>query len=128
MEPVLSDVEDEDIHVSEQSGEEEKSLSLAASIVLDDGRTEADHQSVAKTTVEPVLSDVEDEDIFEQSGEEEKRSSLAASVVLDDGRTEADGQSVATTTSHHTDHVALVEAATPMLLDSSEESDSAAEL
>ena len=80
--------------------------------------------------MEPVLSDVEDEDIHvsEQSGEEENRSSLAASVVLDDGRTEADGQSVATTTSHHADHVALVEAVTPMLLDSSEESDSAAEL
>ena len=60
-------------------------------------------------------SDVEDEPVT-QNSDEENHLSLVTSVVADNART--DEQSVAMTTSHETDHATLMEAATPVLLDS----------
>ena len=71
-------------------------------------------------------SDVEDEPGTQQS-DEENRLSLVTSVTDDDARTLADEQSVAVTTSHETDRVTLMEAVTPMLLDSYEDDDSVAQ-
>lgn len=62
-------------------------------------------------------SDVEDERVTQQS-DEENHLSLVTSVVADDARTVVDEQSVTMTTSHETVHVTLMEAATPVLLDS----------
>ena len=62
-------------------------------------------------------SDVEDE-LVTQKSDEENHLSLVTSVVADDARTAVDELSVAMITSQETDHVTLVEAATPVLLDS----------
>ena len=62
-------------------------------------------------------SDVEDEPVT-QNSDEENHLSLVTSVVADNARIEEDEQSVAMTTSHETDHATLMEAATPVLLDS----------
>ncbi|KAJ7312212.1 hypothetical protein OS493_039801 [Desmophyllum pertusum] len=84
--------------------------------------------TLAETPEEPLLSASSDvEDIPQQSDEEGNRSSLVTSVAPVDTGTETDEQSVAMTTSHQTDHVTLMEAATPMLLDSYEDDEAAAQ-
>lgn len=71
-------------------------------------------------------SDVEDEPVTQQS-DEENHLSLVTSVVADDARTVVDEQSVGMTTSHETGHVTLMEAATPVLLDSYGQDEGAAQ-
>ena len=62
-------------------------------------------------------SAVEDEPVTQQS-DEENHLSLVTSVVADDARTVVDEQLLAMTTSHKTGYVTLMEAATPVPLDS----------
>ena len=67
-------------------------------------------------------SDVGGEPVTQQSVEE-NRLLFVPSVADDDAGTVTDEQSVAMATSHETDHATLMEAATPMFLDSHEEED-----
>ena len=82
-------------------------------------------QALAESPEKPVISTSSDaggEPVTQQSVEE-KRLLFVASVADDDVGPVTDEQSVATTTSHETDHATLMDAATPMLLDSHEEED-----
>ena len=84
-------------------------------------------KALAESPEKPVIStssDVGGEPVTQQSVEE-NRLLFVASVADDDDDAGivTDEQSVAMTTSHETDHATLMEAATPMLLDSHEEED-----
>ena len=83
-------------------------------------------KALAESPEKPVIStssDVGGEPVTQQSVEENRLLFVASVADDDDAGTVTDEQSVAMTTSHETDHATLMEAATPMLLDSHEEED-----
>jgi len=86
-------------------------------------------EALAESPEKPVIStssDVEDEPVTQQS-DEENHLSLVTSVVADDARTVVDEQLLAMTTSHKTGYVTLMEAATPVPLDSYGQDESVAQ-
>lgn len=85
--------------------------------------------ALAESPEKPEISassDAADENVLQQS-DEENRISPITSINADEAGTATDEQSITMTTSHQTDHVTLMEEATPRLLDSYEEDEGAAQ-